>query len=79
VIKEGSDVRSRDGEKVGEVHQIVFDASTGRPAALVIRKGFLFTEDVEVPVGLISSLDDDRVYLDARHDELERYLKRATR
>lgn len=79
VIKEGSDVRSRDGEKVGEVHQIVFDASTGRPTALVIRKGFLFTTDVEIPVGLISSVDDDRVYLDARHDELEKYLKHPTR
>jgi uncharacterized protein YrrD len=75
VIEEGSDVRSRDGEKVGEVHRMVFDPTTGRPTALVIRKGFLFTEDVELPVGLISSVDDDRVYLDARGDELERYLK----
>jgi len=79
VIKEGSDVRSRDGEKVGEVHQIVFDATTGRPTTLVVRKGFLFAEDVELPVGLIASLDDDRVYLDARHDELERYLKHPAR
>jgi uncharacterized protein YrrD len=79
VIKEGSDVRSRDGEKVGEVHQLVFDSLTGRPTMLVIRKGFLFTEDVEVPAGLISSVDDDRVYLDARHDELEQYLKHPTR
>ena len=75
VIKEGSDVRSRDGEKVGEVHQIVFDAATGRPTTLVIRKGFLFTDDIEIPVGLISSLDDDRVYLDARHDGFEKFLK----
>ena len=75
IVKEGSDVRSRDGEKVGEVHQITIDAATGRPISLVIRKGFLFTEDVEVPAGLISSMDDDRVYLDARHDELEQYLK----
>jgi uncharacterized protein YrrD len=78
VIKAGSDVRSRDGEKVGEVHQLVFDSLTGRPTMLVIRKGFLFTEDVELPVGLISSLDDDRVYLDARQDELEQYLKHPT-
>jgi sporulation protein YlmC with PRC-barrel domain len=79
VIEEGSNVRSRDGQKVGEVHQMVFDPSTGQPTALVIRKGFLFTEDVEVPVGLISSVDDDVVYLDARHDELERYMKHPIR
>jgi sporulation protein YlmC with PRC-barrel domain len=75
VIKEGSEVRSLDGEKVGEVHQITIDAATGQPTSLVIRKGFLFHEDVEIPAGLISSLDDGRVYLDARHDELEQYLK----
>jgi uncharacterized protein YrrD len=46
---------------------------------LVVRKGFLFTEDVEIPAGLISSVDDDKVYLDARHDELERHIKHATR
>lgn len=79
VIAEGSDVRSREGEKVGEVHQMVFDPTTGQPAALVIRKGFLFHEDVEVPAGLISSVDDGVVYLDARHDELERLLKHPTR
>jgi uncharacterized protein YrrD len=79
IVKEGSDVRSRDGEKVGEVHQITIDATTGRPISLVVRKGFLFTEDVEVPAGLISSMDDDRVYLDARHDELEQYLKEHVR
>ena len=79
VIEEGSEVRSRDGEKVGDVHRIVFDPATGRPTMLVIRKGFLFTEDVEVPAGLISSVGDNLVYLDARHDELERYTRHPAR
>jgi uncharacterized protein YrrD len=79
VIEAGSEVRSRDGEKVGHVHRLVFDPTSGRPTALVIRKGFLFTEDVELPAGLISSVDDDRVYLDARKDELERYIKHTAR
>jgi uncharacterized protein YrrD len=79
VIEEGSEVRSRDGEKVGEVHRLVFDPATGRPTMLVVRKGFLFTEDVEVPAGLISSVDDDKVYLDIRHDELKRYQKNPAR
>jgi uncharacterized protein YrrD len=79
VVKEGSTVRSRGGEKLGEVHRLVFDVETARPTMLVIRKGFLFTEDVEVPVGLISSVDDDVVYLDVRHDELERHLHHPAR
>ena len=79
VIKEGSTVRSRGGEKLGEVHRLVFDPESGRPTMLVIRKGFLFTEDVEVPAGLISSVADDAVYLDIRHDELERHLRHPAR
>ena len=79
VIEEGSTVKSRDGEKLGEVHRLVFDAETAKPTMLVIRKGFLFTEDVEVPVSLISSVDDDVVYLDVRHDELERHLHHPAR
>lgn len=79
VVEEGSTVKSRDGEKLGEVHRLVFDPETGRPTLLVIRKGFLFTEDVEVPTNLISSVDDDVVYLDVRHDELERHLRHPAR
>jgi len=79
VVEEGSTVKSRDGEKLGEVHRLEFDPDTGRPTMLVIRKGFLFTEDVEVPANLISSVDDDVVYLDVRHDELEQHLRHPAR
>jgi len=77
VIKEGSTVRSRDGEKVGEVHAIAFDAQTARPTRLVVRKGFLFTDDVEVPVRLISSVGDGVVYLDALKDELDQLMRES--
>ena len=79
IVQEGSTVKSRDGEKLGEVHRLVFDPQTGRPTMLVIRKGFLFTEDVEIPAGLISSVDDDVVYLDVRHDEVEHHVRQAAR
>ena len=79
VVEEGSTVKSRDGKKLGEVHRLEFDPDTGRPTMLVIRKGFLFTEDVEVPANLISSVDDDVVYLDVRHDELEQHLRHPAR
>jgi sporulation protein YlmC with PRC-barrel domain len=77
VIEEGSTVRSRDGEKVGEVHSIAFDALTARPTRLVVRKGFLFTDDVEVPVRLISSVGDGVVYLDAMKDELDQLMRKS--
>jgi len=78
VIEEGSEVRSRDGEKVGTIHRIVFDASNGEPSAIVIRKGFLFTEDVELPASLIASAADDVVYLTVdQHEARQRIGKQA--
>ena len=37
-------------EKIGEVERALFDAESGRMRALVIRRGFVFTKDVELPV-----------------------------
>jgi sporulation protein YlmC with PRC-barrel domain len=36
-------------EKIGEVERVLFDGDTGRMAALVIRRGFVFTKDVVLP------------------------------
>jgi uncharacterized protein YrrD len=73
VIEVGSEVRSRDGEKVGTVRRVVFDPSDGQPSSIVVREGFLFTEDVEFPAGLISSADDGVIYLDMPHEALKRH------
>ncbi|MCC7106909.1 MAG: PRC-barrel domain-containing protein [Chloroflexi bacterium] len=72
VVGEGSDVRSYDDEKVGEVHRIEFDTATGRPTRLVMRKGFLFTHDVELPADVIQSVDDGTVLLKLVKEEVER-------
>src|SRR5205814_8471012 len=37
VIDRGSDVIGQDGEKVGEVHSVTIDATTGRPTKIVVR------------------------------------------
>jgi len=77
VIREGSTVRSLDGEKVGEVHTIEFDAKTAHPTRLVVRKGFLFHEDVDVPVSLISSVGDDVIFLNAVKDQLDEMMRES--
>ena len=76
VIDEGSDVRSHDDGKVGSVHRVRFDAATGRPSAIVVRKGFLFTEDVELPASMIASVGDHVVYLRVDRDEVQRHVGR---
>jgi len=76
VIEVGSEVKSRDGEKVGTVRKVTFDPADGRPISIVVREGFLFTEDVELPASLFASADDGVIYLDVRSDEVKRRLSR---
>ena len=71
VIDRGSDVIGRDGEKVGEVHSVTVDATTGRPTKIVVRKGFLFTQDVELPAETIEHVSDGLVYLTVDKEQLK--------
>jgi sporulation protein YlmC with PRC-barrel domain len=75
VIDTDSEVLSRDGEKIGEVEQFEIDSVTGKPARLVIRKGFLLSKSLEVPMSAIASVDDGAVVLNLSKDEA---LKIAT-
>ncbi len=43
-----------------------------------MRKGFLFTEDMELPAALIASVGDSLIYLSVDKDELSRRGMRTT-
>src|ERR671936_220544 len=70
VIGEGSDVVDRDGENVGEVARLVFVPDGHRLTSLVVRKGFIFTEDRELPASVINRVDDGVIYLKVGKQEL---------
>ena len=70
VIDEGSDVVDRDGEKVGELARLVFDPDGHRLIRFVVRKGFIFTEDRELPASAITHIDDGVLYLRVSKHEL---------
>jgi sporulation protein YlmC with PRC-barrel domain len=70
VIDEGSDVVDRDGEKVGEVARLVFDPDDHRLTSVVVRTGFIFTEDRELPALAITHVDDGVIYLRVGRHEL---------
>ncbi len=78
LVGEGSAVKSSDGEHVGDVHRLVFDAETGEVTGLVVRQGVLFTEDVELPAALISSADDGVIYLRAHKDRVTARSRRVS-
>ena len=78
VIDKDSDVMSRDGEKIGEVEQFEIDSVTGKPSRLIVRKGFLLTESLDVPLSAIASVDDGAVVLNLSKDEALRIATAAS-
>jgi uncharacterized protein YrrD len=70
VIGEGSDVVDRDGEKVGALARLVFDPDGHRLTSFVLRKGFIFTEERELPASAITRIDDGVIYLRVSKHEL---------
>ncbi|MGH2346552.1 MAG: PRC-barrel domain-containing protein [Chloroflexota bacterium] len=63
VVQEGSKVFSREEEPVGEVHQLTFDQQTGALTHIVVRRGFIFAKDTELPASIIASVRDGAVTL----------------
>jgi len=61
-IREGSEVRSADDEKLGKVVAI-------EGAFLVVEKGFFFPTDYYIPTSAIASSDDDTIYLSVGKDQ----------
>lgn len=76
-IASGSDVLSADGEKVGEVAEFEVAADTGMPQRLVVKQGWLFTSEREVPVEWVTSLSDKGVMLSASKADVEALAERG--
>jgi len=62
-FKENATVYTLDDKKVGEVERVVLDPQTKEITHLVVRKGFLFTEDKVVPIDMVNSTAEDRITL----------------
>lgn len=62
-FKQGTRVYTSDGQDAGSIDRVVLNSNTKEVTHIVVRKGFLFTEDKIVPLNLIASADDVRVVL----------------
>ena len=58
-------------QKVGEVERVIFDQATGSLADLVIRRGFLFTSEVVLPVHFIVEVVAGIVRIDIDDEALQ--------
>lgn len=62
-FKQGTKVHTYDGKDVGSVDRVVLNPNTKEVTHIVIRKGFLLTEDKLVPLDIIASATDEEVKL----------------
>jgi uncharacterized protein YrrD len=62
-IKNGADVLTHEGDKVGTVNRVVIDPRTKEVTHLVVEKGFLFTTDKVIPVGAVEREMEDQLVL----------------
>ncbi len=70
-FKQGADVFTADGQKVGEIERVVIDPKTDEVTHVVVEKGFLLPVDKVVPISLIGPASEDRVTLRENAGDLE--------
>lgn len=70
-FKEGAKVFTSDGERVGTIDRVVLEPDTKEVTHLVVKKGFVFTEDKVVPMSLVGPATEDRVTLRQDAGDLE--------
>src|SRR5687768_6013882 len=71
LFKKGVDVFSSDNEKIGTLDRVVMDPKTKEVTHIIVREGFLYTEDKVVPMDLIGSVTDERIDLQGSKEHLD--------
>ena len=62
-FKQGANVSTYDNKNVGSVDRVVLNPKTKEVTHIVVRKGFLFTEDKIIPLDLVASATEEQVTL----------------
>jgi sporulation protein YlmC with PRC-barrel domain len=65
IVREGSAVRSSDGQRIGDLHELIFDDETGRLSHVVIRHGVVPRGTLTLPASLVAAVGDGVIELTA--------------
>jgi uncharacterized protein YrrD len=76
-VKEGTAVRVASGEKVGEIQQVRFHPDDGRLDEIVLKRGLLGREHVEIPLDWVEGLDGEALVLRVTAAEVHALSNRA--
>ncbi|HEX6508618.1 MAG TPA: PRC-barrel domain-containing protein [Chloroflexota bacterium] len=71
-IREGMEVETIDGDKVGKVGSLDLELPTGDVKGFVVEQGFLFKRDTRIPVSDVKEIRDDKVILKLTKEQIER-------
>jgi uncharacterized protein YrrD len=71
-LKKGAAIVFEDGEKAGELEEVLVDQRSNQAVHLVISHGFLSTEKKLIPVDWIVRASEEEIHIGARSDIIER-------
>lgn len=71
ITKDARVWRLNPHEKIGEVERAIFDEATGKLQSLVIRRGFVFTKDVVLPMSYVVEVVGEIVRVEIDDDALK--------
>lgn len=77
-IRQGMDVESADGHKVGSVDALETDPHSGDIVAFIVKHGFIFTHDTSIPTTDVQGLRDGKVILRLSKDQAENLEKQQS-
>lgn len=69
-INTGTDVIGRDGDKVGEVDEVLATPD-GRVSSIVVKAGFIFKHDVQIPMAAVDQVGSEHIILNITRDQAE--------
>jgi len=72
-FKDGTHVCTADDQDVGVIDRVVLDPHSKVVTHIVIRQGFLFTEDKVIPVEFVAHADENKVRLKQSDDQLPEF------
>ena len=74
---QGTPVLDAEGAKVGELERMAFDSTSGEPTHIVLRRGFLFHHEAELPMSWVQEHGDSGIMLNVNRAEVEQRLANA--
>lgn len=70
-LVKGAEVFSSLGEKIGTLERVVIDPETDEVSHLIVKEGFLFTEDKVIPIEMVELEVGERIALKETKQDLQ--------